>query len=584
MSYSTNTKQQGHIAGQQSMAEWQTLLKQNVFDSNKDFQHSIEFYFDVDAETLKNDLSDLGERIATELEPAVAENDFRLNLPRFEPFNAIGERTDSIIHNPLYTKAGDIIYGTGMMAKILKPGRLLESLMFFYLTSHAGEAGHNCPVACTAGIIRVLSKLMEESKDKNGLFQRYLDKLSFPGYEHNYTGAQFVTEIQGGSDVGLNDTRAKPAGDGSWLITGEKWFCSNAHADLILMTARYDVTKNGTRGLGLFLVPSVKPDGSKNNYYIRRLKEKLGTRTMASGEIDFNDAWGILIGQEEDSFKWLMENVLHLSRLYNSFAILGAAQRAWQIAVSYAKTRQAFGNAIINYPLVQQNLANIKSDITVLLAGAMATTKLQDEFDRAVATDDESSLLLRLLANLNKYVTAKTSPENIHHCIDVLGGNGAIESFSALPRLLRDSIVFENWEGTHNTLKMQILRDIHKFRIDKLFLQHIDMIFARVELSRRHDPMITAIRDGRFRLEQALERLKTSPQAVQTLLITETVDLMSYVYGALQLYVEARHQIEQTEKSSKLECLQWFILNRLNKEPAEINEDYLVLAANIVNL
>ena len=157
------------------------------------------------------------------------------------------------------------------------------------------------------------------------------------------------------------------------------------------------------------------------------------------------------MGPLEDGFKMIMQNVLHLSRIYNTFSVCGSARRALQIATRYSRHRKAFGKEIGSYPLVQENLANIQAENMALLTSAMKLAADQDELDLQQNPDPQQLLKQRLMANLNKYISALWSVRHIHNCIDVLAGNGAIESFSSLPRLLRDSIVCENWEGTHNT-------------------------------------------------------------------------------------------------------------------------------------
>lgn len=565
----------GQAAGRDAMREWQERLRKNVYTRNVDLQHSVQYYFHEDAERIHLELTEFGEQVPTRLEPLVAENDLRLNHPRLEAYSGIGERLDAVVHHPAYVQAGNIIYGSRMMEKIARAGGMLESLVLFFLSSHAGEAGHNCPVACTAGALRVLRTVPDFPQK-----QFYQEKLTDPCFETNFTGAQFVTEIQGGSDVGLNDTLAFQDADGQWRVRGEKWFCSNADADVILMTARFDESVAGTKGLGLFLVPARLPDGRKNSYTLRRLKEKIGTRTMASGEIDFLDALAYPMGEVTDGFKMLMANVLHLSRIYNTFATLGAGRRAYQIARDYAACREAFGQPIIEYPLVQENLARIKAENTAMLASIMAATRLQDEYDRGSRSGDDTALLLRLLANLNKYLSAVMTVDHVHHAIDVLAGNGAIESFSALPRLLRDSIVFENWEGTHNTLRMQILRDMHKYHLDELFFQHVGELLPNANPG---DEWLQPLQDKMAELKQQLQLLKSASPTLQSLRIKQVVDNMGLIYCGLHLLLEGMHQKADSGQTSKLRCLRYFYLLHFQKEPVPYDDDFLELIRDIVS-
>jgi alkylation response protein AidB-like acyl-CoA dehydrogenase len=206
-----------------------------------------------------------------------------------------------------------------------EPGSNLLALALFYLSSFNGEAGHNCPVACTAGVIKTLQYAGSDELKAN-----YLPRLLDADYDRKLHGAQFLTEVQGGSDVGANACMATlaDAKQNQWLINGEKWFCSNASADLALMTARPVDGASGTKGLGLFLVPRRLDDGSPNGIYIRRLKEKLGTKSMATAEIDFRDCMAYQIGEPGKGFQHAMDYIINTSRLYNAVGSAGAARRA----------------------------------------------------------------------------------------------------------------------------------------------------------------------------------------------------------------------------------------------------------------
>jgi len=536
----------------EALAKWQADIKRNLYENDADFKHSVALYL---SEKVGEELSAFGERVPKELDPLVMENNLARNLPYLEGYDGLGMRYDKVVHHPSYAAAGDIIYGSRLMEKMAKPGGLLEALCFMFLSSQAGEAGHNCPIACSAGIIRVLQKVPDFPKKKY-----FLEKLTAPSYRENFTGAQFLTEIQGGSDVGLNKTLAYRDDKKSWRIRGEKWFCSNANAELILMTARFDPSIAGTKGLGLFLVPATLESGEKNHYTMRRLKDKIGTRSMASAEMDFHGAYAIAMGEPAEGFKMVMENVLHISRLFNTFCVLAMARRAFHLALSYAHHRVAFGHPIFHYPLVKENLARIKAENSALLASIFATVRLQDDFDLGKVKGEEVKLLLRHLANLNKYISALWSVEHIHHALDTLAGNGAIESFSIIPRLLRDSIVCENWEGTHNVLRMQILRDMARYQVDEIFLRHLESLG------------IEKFRAPFERLKKDINRLKESSEELQSLLIKSVVDQMAQLYAGVQLSKEA-----EQGSPSKAGCLQLFTHLHLSDQAAQVDQRTLEL-------
>lgn len=553
-----------HIAnqiGRDAFAQFQNDIDQNVYLNDVDFIHTIRYWFKNDFEKINQQLTSFGEKISQELEPLVALNHFPANLPRIEHYNAIGQTNEKIIHHPSYHDAGDIIYGSNLLGYLEKPGDLMHCLSLFFLSSEAGEAGHNCPIACSAGIIRVFAKT-PDFPNKN----EYLKKLIAPSFQANFTGAQFLTEIQGGSDVGLNATFAKNENN-QFRIYGEKWFCSNANADLIFLTARTNENSKGTEGLSLFLVPAIW-NNKKNHYRFRRLKEKLGTQTMATAEIDFEGAYAIPVGPLDKSFHLIMENVLHISRLFNAMCVVAMARRAYFIAQAYAKNRIAFSKRIIDYPLVKENLSRIKAENTALVAANFRIIRLQDQYDKGEKIDP---LLLRLLVNMQKHITAKWSVEHIHHALDILAGNGVIESFSSIPRLLRDCIVCENWEGTHNVLMMQILKDIHKYNIDKIFITYL-----RHEIKQMAGDYRSLLAEELSTFEREIEDFRHQDQELQLLNIRGIVDRMSVIFSAFSLTNEAIDQFKDGNCSSKLHCLQYFWIIRISKE-TRLDKEYLAL-------
>lgn len=567
-----NYTQKTHDQTRAYLKQWQADCAKNFYTIDTDFQHSIKFYF-AEHESLEQELQIFAEKLATEAEPLVAENYFRLNYPRLEKYSGIGQDIEHIQHHPNYEKVGNIIYGSKLLQKLSRSGGMLESLSFFFLSGQLGEAGHNCPFACSAGIVRVLQKT-HTIKDAG----HYIEKLCTPSYTENYTGAQFLTEIQGGSDVGQNATLAKQDEQGQWRIRGEKWFCSNANAELLLMTARYDEKVSGTKGLGLFLVPKFLANGEHNHYSILRLKEKIGTNTMASGEIAFLDAIAFPVGEVKDGFKLVIENVLHVSRLCNSVCVLGMSRRAYHVAKFYAQYRIAFGQAIINYPLVQENLAIIKSEDDAALAASFASIHLQDQFDLGEKTDEKSVLLLRLRANLCKYITALWAVEHIHHAIDMLAGNGAIETFSPLPRLLRDSIVCENWEGTHNTLRMQIARDIEKFDIGQVLMDSLQEKTAQLKQDARQEILKNQLT---VYVKKYLAYKAISP-ALKLLAIKDIVDQMCMMMLAVDLLLEAEHQSRTQGGANKFNSFDFFVMRHFEREVREYDDAYLGLIKKIL--
>jgi acyl-CoA dehydrogenase len=344
-----------------------------------------------------------------------------------------------------YHRAGRAVWATGIVG-----AGAVEQAALFYEIAQAGEGGHACPVVCTAGLVRAL-----RTQASDELRERFLPPLLEADYDRAQRGAQFLTERHGGSDVGANRVEAVPHG-GGWRLHGEKWFCSVADADQFLVTARPRGAPDGTRGIGCFLVASA--DGG---FRIRKLKDKLGTRALATGEIEFEGAAAYPLGPLEDGFR-IAVSVLNTSRWLNAVGSSGLMRRAWRVASDFAAEREAFGQVIAEFPLVRENLAVIKSETEAAAASTAELTALVDRIDRGEATEEDVAWH-RVLVNANKFVTSLAATKVARRAIETLGGNGTIEDFSPLPRLYRDSIVFESWEGAHNVLCAQVLRDLARF-------------------------------------------------------------------------------------------------------------------------
>ena len=347
--------------------------------------------------------------------------------------------------HPAYHRVGRAVWASGIVG-----ADAVEQASLFYLLAQAGEGGHACPVVCTAGLVRALRTTVSDE-----LRERFLPPLLETDYDRAQRGAQFLTERHGGSDVGANRVEAIPDG-GVWRLHGEKWFCSVADADQFIVTARPRGAPDGTRGIGCFLVPR-----DAGGFRIRRLKDKLGTRALATGEIEFEGALAYPLGPLEDGFKTAV-TVLNTSRWLNAVGSAGLMRRAYVVASEFAAEREAFGRLIFEFPLVRENLAVMKAETDAALASTMELTALVDRIDKGEADDDDIAWH-RLLVNANKFVTSIAATKVVRRGIETLGGNGTIEDFSPLPRLWRDAIVFESWEGTHNVLCAQVLRDLERF-------------------------------------------------------------------------------------------------------------------------
>lgn len=443
--------------GRAELVRWHEASPTNYYDGASHLAALLEVGAGTDrAQAFASRLASFGHAVATVVEPAVVTLERHRDLPAHLPYDAFGNRVEAIEFHPAYAEVGRVVWGSGLLALNRTGSNAYEQAALFYLLSHVGEGGHACPAVCTAGLARAV-----ERHGGPALVDAYLDGLCAADYDVCLRGSQFLTEVQGGSDVGANATVATPDGSrpGGWRISGEKWFCSVADADLFAVTARPIGAGEGTRGLGCFLVPRTLDGATPNGFRIRRLKDKLGTRCLASAEIDFQGALGWPIGELDEGFHVAVEELLNTSRWLNAVGSTGLMRRAYLVASSFARHRSAFGRAVGAFPIVRAQLASMKVDEHAALASTLALTGLRERMDSGIAAREECAAH-RILVNANKYLTSVNATEVVHRGIEVLGGNGTIEDFSALPRLYRDAIVYESWEGTHNVLCAQVLRDL----------------------------------------------------------------------------------------------------------------------------
>jgi alkylation response protein AidB-like acyl-CoA dehydrogenase len=398
-----------------------------------------------------------GHVVATDLGPLV--DSYRKALPQLTKYDGHGDPIERIDFDGAYHEAGDLVWRSGLVRIAVDAGASFEQANLFYLASLEGEMGHMCAATCTTGLIRVLRRHADAATR-----DEYLPPLADANYATAWRGAQYLTEVQGGSDVGANvSTATMGPVPGEYKITGEKWFCSVVDADVFLLLARPMAAEEGTGGLACFVMPRMI-DGKPNGFSIRRLKDKLGTTAMASGEVDFTDATAQLVGPEDAGFKIMVTAMLNTSRWMNALGDVGIMRRAYLEAVNYAAVRNAFGQRIGDFPLVRRQLAEIKAEWLAALHSTWELTALDEAVDVGAMGGPEPDVadagFHRYLVNANKLGCSLAATDVVRGAIEILGGNGAIEEFSVLPRLLRDAVVYEQWEGTHNVLTAQVLRDL----------------------------------------------------------------------------------------------------------------------------
>jgi alkylation response protein AidB-like acyl-CoA dehydrogenase len=316
---------------------------------------------------------------------------------------------------------------------------------FTFLFNQA-EFGMGCPINVTDGAAKLLSNYGDDA-----LKAKYLDGLTQTDMSKLTQGGQFMTEKEGGSDVGKLTARAVQEGD-HWRLYGEKWFCSNADAKVVMLLARPEGAVGGTKGVGLFLMPRTLDGGTPNHYRIVRLKDKLGTRSMASGEIKLEGAIAYAVGKLDRGFVQMAEMV-NSSRLSNGVKSTSLMRRAWHDAMAVARGRVVFGQRIIDMPLARRQLMKIMVATEQALSMSFLTA---DALDRAEAGSQDAAALLRILTPTLKFRATRDARKVCGDAMEMRGGVGYIEEF-ATARLLRDAHLGSIWEGTGNIVALDAL-------------------------------------------------------------------------------------------------------------------------------
>ena len=316
------------------------------------------------------------------------------------------------------------------------------------------EFGLCCPVSMTDSLTRTLKKFGEPA-----LVERYLNDLCSLDLDTLTQGAMFMTEQGAGSDISATETRAvpDPSQPDVYRLHGDKWFCSNPDAGLAMLLARIEGAPEGMKGVSLFLLPRILPDGQANPYRIIRLKDKLGTRSMASGEIRLEGAQAYLVGEAGRGFVH-MADMVNNSRLSNGVRAAGLMRRAVAEALHIAQHRQAFGQRLIDMPLMRRQLAKL---IQFSEQARTMVFQTAEALRRSDAGEEGAYSLLRILTPLIKFRACRDARKVTGDAMEVRGGCGYIEEWPD-PRLVRDAHLGSIWEGTSNIVALDVLRAIRR--------------------------------------------------------------------------------------------------------------------------
>lgn len=373
--------------------------------------------------------------------------------PRLETHDRFGERADRVDYHPAWHRLMELSVGEGLHSLPFEypPGegaRVVRDTKFTMMAQV--EAGHGCPISMTTAAHYTLDEVGYGTELLELLKSRHYDARPAPLTDK--TGAlagMGLTERQGGSDVRTNLTEAIPAEDG-YRITGDKWFMSAPMCDVFLILAQ------APKGLSCFVMPRFSPDGSINRLRFQRLKDKLGNRSNASSEVEFDAAYAELVGEEGRGVATIIEMV-NGTRLDCVVGSVGLMRQAVTQAGWHVTHRTAFGSALIDKPLMQNVMADLELEVE---AATLLMMRLSGAFDRAPLDPGEADFK-RIATPLIKYWVTKRCSEVVREAMECLGGNGYVED-SGLPRLYRESPVNAIWEGSGNVIALDLLRALSR--------------------------------------------------------------------------------------------------------------------------
>ena len=482
--------------------------------------------------------------------------------PELQTYDKHGDIQNEVEYHPAQFDNERLMFEHGTIADSFEapPGRETpmphaHSVAMEHLISYV-DTGLGCPTGMTAA-----AAVLFDEVDMSPPFEQFYEGSVARDYNDAMLAAMFLTESQGGSDVGQTETTARQAEDGTWRLTGEKWFCSNLDADYIFTLARLPDSEAGTAGLGMFLVPKYKPDGERNDYFFRRLKDKIGTISVPTGEVELDDTFAYIFGESDKGFKY-MTTMLNRSRLAAATWSIGISGRALLEAKIHAANREAFGEPLNQHALMQADLV----DMSVDYEGRVAL-----HYDAADAFDgwyrngvDEDMRLARLLLPLSKYRSARKGVETASYAMEVLGGNGAVSDF-VTERLYRDAQIHPIWEGTTNMLAFDVLRSVEDLNAHDTAFNIIDERLQAVDhvaLSNLRE----TVSDERRGLANALETLLTADRDHQELHAKHFADYLFEVYVAALLLAEAQTHIENRNDGRKALVARRFIDRHLHDQ------------------
>ena len=430
---------------------------QNFYAQDSTIQDLMKIYLGEDLIGLISPhLEELGSRVANDLD--IHAMQANRHVPILHQRDKFGRDRQWIEYHPSYKALEQAAFGDygihamshkAVISGFDEPLPLFAKHLFTFLFNQA-EFGLGCPINVTDSAAHVI-RLFGSSELK----EKFLPRMLSTNLTELWQGAQFITEQAGGSDVGQVETRAERDSEG-WLLYGDKWFCSNADADVAMILARPADAPAGTRGLALFAMPRFLADGEPNRIRIVRLKDKFGTRAMASGELRLEGARAFLVGKPSAGLAQMLE-MINWSRLSNGVKSSALMRRAVHDAITASNTRKVFSKSLIELPLARRQLLKIRLASEQSISMWAFVANQLDLMESGDAKSARARAIARLATPVLKMRATRDARQVCGDAMEIRGGCGYIEDF-VNPRLVRDAHLGSIWEGTSNIIAIDAVR------------------------------------------------------------------------------------------------------------------------------
>ncbi|MEM0157683.1 MAG: acyl-CoA dehydrogenase family protein [Thermoplasmataceae archaeon] len=487
--------------------------KVNYYSEDRPLQRMLDFL----KYRGRDELKALGKYVAGEMvEEAMFIDHY--SKPVLQTWDVLDGRMDGVWISPSHVHVIDRLQSFGVIAKPVIEKDLMHHFISGYLIS---DSGIFCTLTLTMQTAYALLKYGSDS-----VRDAYLNK--FTSHDSPWLGATYYTEIQGGSDLGANTTVAVQDG-GKWRFTGsDKYFASNAGlADASVVTARIEGSPPGAKGISTFFVPALDSSGNAN-YRIRRLKDKLGTIAVPTGEVELDRSEAYLLGDQKTGIYIAME-ILTVSRIDDAIAAVGIARKALWEAYLYAQKREAFGRTLINHQLVQRDLVEMEAEVEASMAISILSARLFSEVWDAKPPYSREYHFARTLSHMAKNLASWSSDYVTRYSMELLGGKGFLHEFP-VEKFHRDSIVTSIWEGTSNIQALDLIEVLQKKGMIKDLQDYLSGLLEDISDKGIRSTMEDIVRDSFSRASALLATAQSEFYAkdILDLLATTTASVLLY--------------------------------------------------------